>query len=394
MAAYQDWQALSDQQKKITANPLLTATRGAEVTAIRSGTADSGSGMYPWQKNPGVQSQPTVSGGGVSTSSTPTAGMTGSATSPSPTSGSTGLLSQPSTLSFNQSSATSGINPVTRTVAPDELASYHLDALLGKDSPLAQRAKTAGAQYANSRGLLNSSMGAEAAYGAWVDRATPIATADASRYGQVADKNQDAENTFRLADKNFNFDMTLQQNEQAWRSGENTKDRSLTASEGAADRSSRLQLTQMGIDADDRRFDKDIAFRGTEAALDRDFTLGRDATQNQFVSGENQLNREFDRDTQMQAAEIDAQARLTQHLYSLEELGYRFNLDQMNIPKTYAANVMGELSQGINAILADPNMDEAAKKNAIDNRVAVTNDMLKFGSTVYNTPLPSFGAAA
>lgn len=312
-----------------------------------------------------------------------------------------GLLAQPSSLSFS-SSTTSGINPVTRTITPDELASTQLDSLLSKDSALSQRAQTSGKQYANTRGLLNSSMGAEAAYGAWVDRATPIAQQDASRHGEVADKNMDAQNMFKLEDKKFSFDLDLQKNEQSWRTGENTKDRSLTssentkdrsltASEGAAGRSSQLALAQMGIAADDRRFDKDVAFRGAESQLDRDFTIGRDTAQNEFTAGENQQTREFDRDTQMQAAEIDAQAQLTQHLYGLEELGYRFNLDQMNMPKTYAANIMGELSTGINAILADPDLDEASKKNAIDNRVAVTNDMLKFGSTVYNTPIPLFG---
>jgi len=58
----------------------------------------------------------------------------------------------------------------------------HLEGILAKDSPLMQRAQTQGMQYANSRGLLNSTMAAGASQGAMIDRAMPIAQQDAGHY--------------------------------------------------------------------------------------------------------------------------------------------------------------------------------------------------------------------
>lgn len=79
-------------------------------------------------------------------------------------------------------------------------------------------------------------MAGEAAYGAWVDRAAPIAQDDAGKYTNVADRNMDAQNTFRLSDKEFGQTFALQKDDQGWKKGENALDRSLTASEGAANR--------------------------------------------------------------------------------------------------------------------------------------------------------------
>lgn len=63
---------------------------------------------------------------------------------------------------------------------PEALVENRLEGILAKDSPLMQRAQTEGMQYANSRGLLNSTMAAGAAQGAMIDRAMPIAQQDAT----------------------------------------------------------------------------------------------------------------------------------------------------------------------------------------------------------------------
>ena len=328
---------------------------------------------------------PQAAGGAANTSAGP-----GAATgTPNPVGGN-GLLS--SAVGGATSNATAaGVQPMTREVAADELASNQLDKLLSKDSALSQRAMTAGKQYAASRGLLNSSMGAEAAYGSWVDRAAPIAMDDAGKYTNVLDKNMDATNEFRLSDKKFGFDLELQSNEQAWRTGENILDREVTTSEGAANRASDLSIAQMNIAADDKRSDKTMAFTASENQIGREFELMRDANNQSFTAGQAQLDREFNRETQMKAAEIDAQARLTQQLYNLEELGYRFDLDQYNVSKTYAANSASALYTSIANILADPNLEPATKDSAINNAIAVFNDQMKFGSTIYGTPLPGWG---
>jgi hypothetical protein len=67
-----------------------------------------------------------------------------------------------------------------KTWQPDgAFVENRLDGILASDSPLMTRAATQGMQFANSRGLLNSTMAAGAAQGAMIDRAMPIAQQDA-----------------------------------------------------------------------------------------------------------------------------------------------------------------------------------------------------------------------
>jgi hypothetical protein len=74
-----------------------------------------------------------------------------------------------------------------RTPTPDELVANQLDALLNSDSAYMRNARQRGVEYANSRGNINSSIGAGASQRAALEAALPIATADAQ---VVRDANQ------------------------------------------------------------------------------------------------------------------------------------------------------------------------------------------------------------
>ena len=78
--------------------------------------------------------------------------------------------------------------------APTDTVAGQLDSLLDKNNSYMQRAATKGAQYSNSRGMLNSSLGAQAAQAAAIDAALPIASQDASGYLTQGLANQDATN--------------------------------------------------------------------------------------------------------------------------------------------------------------------------------------------------------
>jgi len=73
-----------------------------------------------------------------------------------------------------------------REVQANDLARNQLNQMLDEDSDYIKRARTAGLQHANSRGLLNTSFAAGAAHGAAIDRAAPIAMQDAGTYNQRA----------------------------------------------------------------------------------------------------------------------------------------------------------------------------------------------------------------
>lgn len=80
-------------------------------------------------------------------------------------------------------------NSAQRTLDPNELVSNQVNKIMSADSPLLQQAEGRAKVAANSRGLLNSSMAIQAGQGAVMDRAVPIAQADASAITRVADTN-------------------------------------------------------------------------------------------------------------------------------------------------------------------------------------------------------------
>lgn len=88
-------------------------------------------------------------------------------------------------------------------VDPTKTTASQLSGIINENSPLMQQAQTAGKQYANSRGLLNSSLGAEAAQESVLKAATPIAAADANMYAQAASTNAGIASNWGLADKNI-----------------------------------------------------------------------------------------------------------------------------------------------------------------------------------------------
>ena len=84
-----------------------------------------------------------------------------------------------------------------------------LDSILAKDSPLMQRAATQGKQFANNRGLLNSSMAGGAAQGAMIDRATPIASQDSRSALNLSQFNAGQTNDMRRQSNDFQIRSNL-----------------------------------------------------------------------------------------------------------------------------------------------------------------------------------------
>jgi hypothetical protein len=119
-----------------------------------------------------------------------TTAATGSGWSPSQ-----GLLAQP-TLAASPAQATVSealpglADASTRQLDTNELTSTNVNKIIGQDSPLMQQAQTRALEQMNGRGLLNSSLAVGAAQGAVIDRATPIAQADATAQSNVLNTNQ------------------------------------------------------------------------------------------------------------------------------------------------------------------------------------------------------------
>lgn len=85
--------------------------------------------------------------------------------------------------------------PVTQQVTPQQTVAQQMNDLLSSNSDYMKRAQALAMENANKRGLLNSTMAAQAGTAAAIDAALPIATQDASTYSKQALVNQQYANT-------------------------------------------------------------------------------------------------------------------------------------------------------------------------------------------------------
>ncbi len=95
------------------------------------------------------------------------------------------------------------IGAVTGKVEGNQLVSNQLTGLLSGNNPYIQLAESKAKQQAAGRGLLNTTMAASAGREAAIGAAMPIAQQDANTYSQQQLANQQAQNQFGLADKQF-----------------------------------------------------------------------------------------------------------------------------------------------------------------------------------------------
>ena len=103
----------------------------------------------------------------------------------------------------------------TRELNPNELSSNQLNQITDENGAYIQRARAAGLNQANSRGLTNSSMAAGAAQGAAIDAAMPMAMQQAGAYTNIGDRNMDAENTYLLKQGDWDSADRINQNNNA-----------------------------------------------------------------------------------------------------------------------------------------------------------------------------------
>lgn len=238
----------------------------------------------------------------------------------------------------------------TRAVTGDDLSSNQLEKLTGKDSVMRQRAESYGKNYATSRGLLDSSIGAQATFGAFVDRATPLAIADAERYAKVADNNLEFENQFNLADKNFGQQGLLQKDNQTFVAGESGAERAWRSGENAIDRIHQGSM-----------LDKELSFTGGQKSLDRQLT-------------KDQIN-------------ADERRLLLQSKADLEKLGISMEFDKYQLNASTQNQIQTMLYNQILAIQSDPNLDPASKEIAILNATDAANNRAKVVADAMGTSL-------
>lgn len=183
-------------------------------------------------------------------------------------------------------------NAVTSTVDPTkETVAGQLNTIMQQDSPLMQQARAQATQNMAARGLINSSMNQGAGVAAMLDKATPIATADANIYSGRAITNVNNQNTVGMANISQANQFGLQGNEQAFTASQTAATQNFTAAQAQLDRAQQTALADKSIEAQQALVKAQQNFDAAQNALNREQQTTLQTSQQAFTAGQNALDR-------------------------------------------------------------------------------------------------------
>jgi hypothetical protein len=276
----------------------------------------------------------------------------------------------------DKSLAGTGVQAVTQNFDESKGVAARVNQITSTDSPLMKTAATQGTQAAAKRGLTNSSIGVESAQQAVINAATPIATADASLYGQNSLAN--------LAAKNQAANSTAQNNTTVGTTALNLENSNTQHDKSLAMNQQQVDIQRDALATEKANFDKQLSQQ-----------------QAQFTTSLQSNNKNFDADLAQRNA-----ALVQQKVLAVADNELRTKLAQMD--STSRADVQGNLNisnawgtmmANIQAIQNNPNLDGPAKKTLIDNTMASFQSFTNFwkktsGGTVDVSDLLNFGPEA
>lgn len=262
------------------------------------------------------------------------------------------------------------------------LASKQLNSILAKDNPLFEKARARAGAAAARRGLLNSSIAVEAGESAMIDAALPLAQQDASTNFNAAQFNTSARNDFARDANNFGRQGAMARFGQLAGLESDSRRMAFDSFERGADRS-----FQAGQNLLERNF------RGEQAGLDRAQQRDLQSMDQQFRSSEAELGRQFD------AAQrgLDRQQQVTLQQNSQEwqaaqqRLSQQFQMDfeKFRLPMNMMAGFQDRMQGFVTQIMSDPNLDAAAKDQAIKNYYAYSQQTMGWMSTFFGQSMPN-----
>lgn len=237
------------------------------------------------------------------------------------------------------------------SVGDEDLSTRQLDSILNKNSPLMQRAKTQGMQYANSRGLVNSTIAGEAAQGAMIDRATPLAQQDAQTNLQAKMANQQADNSL---------------NELKFSSAHESI-------ESEKDRQQRLEEQRIGQEHEASILESQQGFESGENQALRSFQAAQNEIERAFEASQLDLERKFEAGESAENRALQLQELETQTALAREELA-------RNTATELFRQVAGQQASLVDAIA----QVQAADLDG-ENKQALVNTLINLNTSALNT---------
>lgn len=279
-------------------------------------------------------------------------------------------VAPPPAVSFSPAAvSTTRVNPKTDTVQGQ------LKGILDDpNSPLMVAARTRGEQFANRRGLLNSSIGAESGNKAMIDSAMDIAAPDAATYSGTARENTAAMNQGAMFNSQYGLLASQANAENAMKANMFNADNSLKTGMFNADNLFRTNSFNSDLSSRLGMFNADTASKvgmfnaGTAAdILNRREANATSILNNRESLASNQAIAKLDVDTKLAIADLQLRS---------EQLKLRGEDTKLG------TSLMDSLSDRIAKIDSDPNIPSEDKKRMIDFQIGLTNNSMSLLDTI------------
>jgi hypothetical protein len=339
-----------------------------------TGTPSTGPATLPG--TPGLMDAINIPGAAQATVGTTTAAPTPTA---APVTAGTGTAGQYSATTATAAPAVTAGTATASTWTPDAKATVQgqLADITSQDNILNQMARQQGLQEGNRRGLMNSTMSAEAGQAALYRNALPIAQQDASTFAQAGQFN--AQNATETSKFNTNL---------AFQSGVINQEQANKMNALAAEMSNRASEFNIGTKADFDKFTLDQAFKAgviNQEQLNR-LSMFNSEQFNKLAMFDSQLAADVSR---FNASESNALLKLgmdsqTKLSLAATEAQYRTLMQSSASAASVYQALMGQMGE----LLQNKDMDATAKADAIRNLTDVMNASLGVISSIANINLP------
>lgn len=267
------------------------------------------------------------------------------------------------------------------------MASNQLAKILSSDSKLMTQARANAGAASARRGLLNSSIGVEAGESAAIQSAVPLAQQDAGTYARAEEFSAAAANDFSRESNRYGRESALtkyqgllaresQDRDQSWRSGESALDRGFQSGERALDRGFQTSERQAGQD-----------FQASERQAGMDFQAGQAGMDRDFRAAQAGLDRQQQATLQANSQEWQAaQTRLNEQ--------FQMDFEKFRLPMNMMSSFTDRMQGYVTQIMSDPNLDPAAKDQAIRNYYSYSQQTMGWMSTFFGTAMPNMAGGA
>lgn len=219
----------------------------------------------------------------------------------------------------NQNTAPGGLTTgaygtFLRTPDQRQTVQGQMTGLLKSDTPYMKINEQKGQQFAAGRGLLNSTLAAQAGRRAAIEGALPIAAADATTYAQASAQNQDALNRMQA--------LELQRQAATATGGGVIYQNNAMESELEHERRLELMREQSRLEREGAREDRE--WRTGESRAEREWRTGEAGADREWRTGESALDRwlatdQAQRDRDFRADQAAQDRGLTREQWEIEQ---------------------------------------------------------------------------